>query len=508
MPYPTSDKTKQGFITIELILAFAILLINISGILILVNGGEGTTLRTKLHREALHISREKIEEARVLAELDFNLLNNKTQNIDIYLNELKVTDIDLFTKEIDSITSWHTTQKRKQETRLTTLITNPKAYTDKNTCSSILTGDWQNPEKTEYEFGKDLLKDTSSGFPITDIEAFNQKLYITVNNTSGNFPGTFFIFDISNPDSAPVLISPKNFDNSSVGEGLSALALDHRGYAYVSSGYTSASQNCVEAVNCAQLQVMDISQLTSPSVIRNFKLPSFTSGGKLTASTAISYSNNVVYLGTTRAGSSTAEFFSIDVRDPRNPQVLDSFKLGNGVNDILIKNNFAYIASPNTEELKILDISDPGNLLEVGGFNAPGGGGNNGNGKSLASLGNQIYFGRTLLNGDELYILDNSNPKTSLPVLGSRNINFFGVNSSVNGILVRDFLTFIITNGGLEILNTRTPNNTTPYTAPIILPPGTGAGLSGTALDCEGNHIFIASKNANNVSYLSIITAR
>ncbi len=152
--------------------------------------------------------------------------------------------------------------------------------------------------------------------------------------------------------------------------------------------------------------------------------------------------------------------------------------------------SYAYIASPHSNELIILDvITNPASPTLVGSYDAPGGGGNNGNGKSLYLVGNTLYFGRTLLSGNEFYILNNTNSETSLPVLGSKNILNGGNSSSVNGIIIRDYLAFLITNGEFQTFRIDDPTNITQYASPLTLPPGSGGGLQGTASDCgRKNH--------------------
>ncbi|MBP6883687.1 MAG: hypothetical protein KBC06_00415 [Candidatus Pacebacteria bacterium] len=508
--------SKQGFATLEILIAFAVVILCISAVVLVAFSNQSIALDSEASNEAISKAQAGLELARANSRLDFNLVNpsiaTEQSGSLAYTKNIDVTQIDLFTKKVTSIVSWQMAG-RTLSTMLTTLLTNKEAVAGGDTCSSVPVGDWTNPKIIPpggYEFGSDILNDTSSGFPITSIQAFNHKMYVTVNNSNGNNPGTFFILDISNPEQKPILLSPTSFDNSTVGEGLNAVAIDGNGYAYVANGYTSASANCVQNHNCAQLQVINIDIPANPVIVKNFKIPSITTGNKLAYGTSIFYRKGIVYLGLAKANNVSNEFYVIDVGgagsgNPTNPVIMDSAKIDNGINAIYVNGKYAYVASPNDEELKIFDVSRPEDIGEVGRFNAPGGGVNNGNGKSLYLVGDKLYLGRTLLNGDEFYILNNSSPESTLQSLGSKNIQNSGSNTSVNGIIVRDNLAFLITNKEFQIWNISNPSNITPYTNPITLPPG--SGQQGTASDCEGNYIFVGSKSSNNKGYISIITS-
>ena len=144
-------------------------------------------------------------------------------------------------------------------------------------------------------------------------------------------------------------------------------------------------------------------------------------------------------------------------------------------------------------------MSDPDSPVQVGSFNAPSGAGN---GKSLYLVGDKLYLGKTTGAGNDFHILNNTNPESSLPELGGRDMM-----TSVNGVLVRNFLAFLITsNGQFQTWRIDNPESITEYASPLILPPGSGGGLQGTATDCEGNYIYVGSQSSNVKGYISIIT--
>lgn len=512
----TGRKYNKGFVTLEILIAFAVLILCMGAVIMVVFGNQSIAVDLETNNEAISKAQALLEKARADSRFDFNLVNSTHQNPavgscppdyisdDIYCKKIDVTQTDLFTKKVTSTATWQT-GGRVLSTIFTTILTNPDAVNGGDTCSSELMGDWTNPQKTEYEFGADILSNTSSGFPITSVQSFEHKLYVTVSNQNGNNDETFFILDITDPTSTPQIIGKLDNSPGTISEGLNAVAVDGEKYAYVANAYDSSPQGCIENHNCAQLQVIDFSNSASPFIAKNLKISSFTTGNKLANGVSIFYKNGIVYLGLANA-TSGAEFYILDVGGlgvgtPTNPVILSNIEIGNGVNAIFVRNNYAYITSPNSQELKIFNITNLSSPVPAGNFNATTGAGN---GKSIILVGNKLYLGKTVPNaGNDFHILNNSNSNITLPELGGINSS-----SSINGIIVRNYLAFLITsNGQFQTWKIDNPSTITQYASPLTLPPGGGGSLQGTATDCEGNYMYVGSKNSNNKGYISVITS-
>lgn len=582
-------KINKGMATIELLVAFAILLINITSVLLLVQGGQSLSLDSETNQEALAKAQQQIEKAKSDGNLDFNLVYESSSIVeDIYTKKLDVqsgsyddpnTDMDerLFTKLVTSLVNWNVMANKPLQVKLSTLITNPEGIEGGDTCSSVLAGDWSEPEivtykykkqgsnynfdticrnglrddngsncENGYEFGTDILGDTSSGFPITSIQTFNHKMYVTANNTNGNNDSNFFILDISNtPDIKPVTSILGSLDNippsvNNALDGLNAVAIDNRGYAYVASAFDTAPANCTAGeADCAQLQVIKLNCIASecePEVVKNMKIPSVTTSGYLAHGTSIFYKKGIVYLGLVQADGYIDnsdpdnpitypgyEFVVIDVggnnpsNSPLNPEIIYEKKVHYKVNSILVKDDYAYVATPDglasndAKELWIFNVNDLDNITEAGSFDAQN---NQGHGKSMYIVGNKLYLGRTYMtkgNPDddyEFYILNNSNPESNLGDLGFENIYLGGDDNndstSVNGLLVRSNLAFLVTTEDFLTYDISNPFDITPYAQPLELP-GPG-GVQGTANDCEENYIYVGSDGSDDKGYISIIT--
>src|SRR3989344_5598463 len=488
-----SNVLQRGVSTLEILIAMALIILVISYVIPLSSQAQDSSVNTQTNQEALYKARDLLEEARAIANEDFNLVNPKSPSQDdIYTKSLEVEMVDLFIKKVSGYVTWNS----NTSVNLTTLITNPKSINGGNTCSSVLSGNWVSPSKVEYVLGADL--------PITSIKTFNKKMYVTVNNTSSNNANAFFVLDISNPMSPSLIAS---LDNAPVSSGLNDVAIDGNHYAYVANGYGAPFSTCSVEPSCSQLQVIDLNTM---SVVTNYKVPNITGDGGQGVGNKVFYKDVVVYLGLAKAGGSTGEFVIIDVgggskplASPLNPILISSYEIDSGVNDIFVKDKYVYVASPDDQELKILNTNDLTYPLLVGGFNAPDGGGSNGNGKSLKLVGNKLYLGRTLLSGYEFYILDNSNPATNhMPPLGFKDIKNGANSTSVNRIIIRDYLAFLITNEELQIWKINDPGSITQYANPLTLP----SSSQGTTADCEGNYIYVGSQGSDNKGYISIIT--
>ena len=526
-------RLARGSSTLEILIAMAVLTLALTAMILVFSSNQAVAVDTQTSDEALGYAEAQLEAARAAAGQDFALVNPKTASVTsgplTFSENLDVTQFDLFHKQATSTVSWQI-GGHSYSVVLSTLFTNPSAIHGGNTCGSVLSGDWTHPIMHSYALGADILNDTSSGFPVTSIQTFDKKLYATVDNTNGNNYDTFFILDIHDPANKPSVL--KRLDNAPVGRGLNAVAVDGSNYAYVANAYDANFFACRQANNCAQLQVIRVADPASASVVTNFKLPTSTppyvyatGGSDEAVGKSIAYDGHYVYLGLSTTGShgNGPGFHIIDVSNPLSPQWVGSWPVaspnfgnsGAPINSIVIRGHYAYLAHPKgltgapNEELTVVDISNPKNPQRVAGFDSATGIG--GNGKAVSIIGPTLYFGRTAtnINGQpdvkpEFFILNDYNP-TSIPAapLGSLSAS---TSESVNGLIIRDYLAFLIESDKLQTWRIDVPAHLSQYASDLILPPGQGGGQQGTASDCEGNYLFIGSQSSNDKGWISIVT--
>jgi hypothetical protein len=223
-------------------------------------------------------------------------------------------------------------------------------------------------------------------------------------------------------DSEPTIIGKLN-----TGPGLSSLTVVND-YAFV--GNTSIN---------GQLQIIDISSPAAPVLKKTFKLPGSYTDNTTIANT-LTYDSGKVYLGTQK--SQITELHIIDVSEVATPLELGSYEINAGINSLLVRDGLVYVASPATEEIKIIDASDPSSLYQLGNFDAPGG---SGNGKSLNAIDNTLALGRTV-GGQELYQLNLVDPlRPSL--LSARDLN-----TSINALAASPTWLFLGTTDAVKTL--------------------------------------------------------
>lgn len=512
------DTLNRGFSIIEILIAMAIGIIVISGV-VAGSGGFGTALRGyqstitggEIHAEALEKAQSALETAQALGRRDFNFVNPTaaTSSSGFYYTSVDVTVLpDFLTKLVTAQVSWRTGIATSSVT-LSTLVTNLENVQSPNTCDSALRGNWKSPQVSAPIPVADPASG-ASGNSVTDIAAFYKKLYITTDNAHKT-NADFYIFDISANAQSPIyLASLRTITNSA---GLAALAVSSSTagtYVYAASAYNANFVTCKTGPNCSQLQIINATNPASPTVAAHFALATSTPPYVLGApGKSIFYKDGYVYLGleTTSNGPS---FHIIDVRDSSNPVWVGSWPAstatfgssGAPINGIYVKGNYAYLLHPNgltgttNEQITVLDIRNPSSPQRVGSFFNSGGIG--GNGRAVFPVGDTLYFVRTKTSNahPEFYILNNADPTQ----LSANNTNppgrIFG--ETVNRVFVRSNLAFIISSSTLQTYDISNPARiATEAPAASWTIPSLGAS-SGNAADCEGNTVYIGSYRASD----------
>ncbi len=483
--------------TIEILIAFTILTLTLSAVDLVLVGHQSVAIDIQTNDEALSKARALLEKSRALARTDFNLVNtsSSTEKSDAvaYSKTLSVSSVGLFTKQATSTVSWKSTDGRILSVILSTLFTNPTGPKNGLSCSSVLTGNWSTPLiGAAVEVGSG-----NGGNPVTGVVAFNKKLYITTSNTSGH-NNDFYIYDLSDPRT-PMFIS--SIDANGLTPGLKSLAVSSttgKIYAYVANVFPPNFTTCSEGPNCSQVQVIDITNPASPTVVRNYKIPGVTGSGGQGVANSVLYKNGYLYVGLTKAGSG-GEFHIIDVgagalASPTHPIYKGSYTVGRGVNGVAIFGTMAYVTTDDTtQELIVLDITDPTVPVRMSIFN-PSGSTNFGQGYSIASVGTSVYLGRNYVsNAPEFYILDLSQPVTP-KVFSSLDIGISSSPQSVNDIVVRDTLVFLTTSGTFQVWNIVNPATPVLVRSVNI----SSMGISGTASGCEGNYLYLGAYKTTN----------
>jgi len=473
---------NRGFSIIEILIAMAIGIIAISGV-VAGSGGFGATLagnqstimNGQTNFEAVAKAQQLLEQMQALGRQDFNLMNpTATTSIDgfYYKSVDVVTQPDFLTKLVTTTISWLSDHNATSTTRFSTLVTNLENVNSPNTCNSVLSGDWTNPQTLSTTQADPLSKGGN------DADILGGRVYFIGDSLSVS-TDDLYIYDVANP-SAPFKLGSIN-----TGPGLKAVAVAITGgtiYAYVaneSNAVSTGQLQIVSAGNPAALSYTNYS-LTAAGVV--------TGSGNQAQGNALFYKDGYIYLGLTKTETGP-EFNIIDVHIPSSPMYKGGLSIGHDVNSIYVKGNYAYVASPDNEEMKVINVSNPTSPVQVSGANLPD---NSANGKSLGIVGDTLYLGRTIGSGSakELNMISISNSATNpLPSpFGTRDID-----GSVNALSVRGNYIFLATGETNKEFQIWDASNPVAMTLVASLPSPNND--DGTGMDCEGNLMYMTVYN-------------
>jgi len=507
----------------ELMVALAVLSLSMGAALVL-GIGQSSAQDSEAGREALNVALAVAYDTKAIGQSDFRALHASTSTYSVgsttYAVTTEVTQESFFTKSVRSIISWGASYARTLSIEIPFLVTDTEHAVGGNTCySEVDTDAWKTPsvQNSERDFSK-IVFDASTIYTLAAVDAYKDRLYVGAGGTSSKTNPTFFVFNIQNP-ATPAFIGSIDTSTSTI-SGIAAVRVaEHVGekktYAYVANNYGANFSTCSAYYNCAQLQIIDVTnpQTFTVASIKNYKVPGVT--GTQGAGKSLTYQGGYVYLGLAGTGNKGPEFHIVDVHDPEDPQFVGSYAVGSGVAAIVVRGPYAYVATDDlSKELIVLNISNKSAPQLAGSYNALSDVTNFGYGKSLDAVGKYIYLGRTFIsNAPEFQILDGANPSSiPPPPIGTRDTGPNSTNPfSLNGIMIRNTLAFLLlgsgTKGGsMQIVSIANPANTQGH-ATVALPSGNN-GTGGASFDCEGDIFYIVSNDVQKKGYLSVISTQ
>jgi uncharacterized protein (UPF0333 family) len=418
---------RAGQMTLEVLIALAVLTVAISAIVIVVMSNQYTASFSERQHQALRLAQQSIESARAFSQQNFDALSSSTTTNDIFHVVLSTQNVDDYTKRVTSTVSWNAFPGRTSSVYLEGLITNWRALPpdDGTGGGSNPTGDWQNP----FTAG---TVDLGAGNAGTDIAIKDSIVYMSAV-ASDNKKDDFFVVDVSN------INAPTTIGHLDTGYGLNAIAAIGT---YVFGAHDRTSK---------QLQVIDVSNPSSPRLMASTTL---SDNNQKTIS--IFAKGTFVYIGTQTATGKEFQIYS--VANPLNPQFVGAYEVGGNVNDIWVFNNRAYLAVGGIgTELIILDVSNPANPSLVSTFDCVNGCSESVTGQSVfAPTYNTVYLGTE----NQLVIL-NTSVITNITVKGK-----LSTNGGVIDLYARDTLAFLATNNSnqeLQIVSIADQTNPTMY---------------------------------------------
>lgn len=463
-------KQNKGVATLELLIAFTILVLNITAVALIINGGQSISVDSETNEEAIAKAESYLEDTRKMAKNDFSSVVSETTtemsgSLE-YTKILTILDLAQCKKQATSEVSWMLSSLRPQRIELTTLVTDIAGVLALGgDCDIEPLGEWDNPITA--------VSVSIGGGGATDIDARNNIVYLTSDPSAGP-KEDFFIYQF---DSDALVLT--ELSKIHVSGGLNNVdAIED--YAFTTNSETSN-----------HLMIFNTAVPASPTLVSSSSLPNMTVG----VARSIFYYDDFVYIGTQYLAcpaclpAQNNEFHIYDVSNPGALVWRGSYKVNHNINDIVVRGDYAYLAtSDNNGEVYIYDVSSPASITFEGLFNASG----NEDGEALYLLGDKLYVGRdrTPVGRQDFYILDISNP-SSPSELGSKNL---GLNSGavVKGVVVKGKLAFLGLDNptsGIQILNISNPASITNHPACTTL----NFSENSSAIDMDGDFIFTAN---------------
>lgn len=461
----------SGQALIELIIASAVFLTACGAVVSLVLTVRALVVDASQAAQASDYADEGIVIARTIRNLGWSQLtdgpvNNSgaflgfipyNSNLGAYNRTITVKSLTADEKLVSSTVTWPETTGRTGTITLSAILTD---WAD-TAPGNIVTGDWRTPIVVG---SADIQPSGNTG---VDVATSGNRAYLVSSQPSTSKPD-FSIFNITDP-SNPVPFST----NASMDLGVNNLhqvALGPSSYAYVVNNDTS---NQLIAVNAGDPS--NPIKTSSQNVNTQVKTLSVASDGQ--SLLLVGLDNN----------PNGAELYAYNVSggNDSNPQLESSLEIGAAINRMVIFNGRAYLATsaPNAP-LIIVDVTDPTHMTKLGQLTTadtePG---------LSVYVRNEanVYLGRATGGGDELSVVDATNPAAAT-IIGSANVG-----SSVGSLVVANHLAFLGTddaNNGLKIYDIGTPTAITRYdTTPLDLPQVVG-GLS-----FDNNHIYAALRS-------------
>lgn len=304
----------------------------------------------------------------------------------------------------------------------------------------------------------------------TDIEARNGIVYLTADSSVSS-ASDFYIFDAR--------ASPAQIVSSiNTGPGLSALT--------VAGPYVFAASK--SAIN--QLQVIDISNRQSPVLTVKIKLPPPLASSTMPFATSIYYDKGRIYLGTEKWDGN--EFSVFDVSNPAAPNYIGGYKVGSIVEDIFVNDGFAYIATPEINQMRVLNVADPSSISLVGTFTASGW--QTQEGKTLSFFEDRLALGRTVggfnvATNHEIFMFSTSSPL-------SKEFSH-DIAGGVYGILLRPPYVYLATHSlghEFQIWDTNLSNKVVDFSL----------GFNPASISCDVRTIYFSTGNSNGFSYIKL----
>lgn len=452
---------KSGLSTLELIIAFAILSLSLTAIVLVVWGNQSVGIDIETNTEAIQKGEKLLEDTRAQAHSNFaSVVSTTSSEISgslTYTKTLAVEDVTACKKQATSTVSWSTSPIRSQKVEFVSYLTDlAGALALGSDCPvSGPSSKWDNPQRfasDTFNPGKPYALDVLNRIAYLGVDR-SPYLYIA-STTYAVLGGTdgLIIGDSGTPYANSFALTDEVY-------ALDAVRDQATGKTYVYAAMASTTK---------QLSVIDVTDMYNPTLVTTRSLSSCVSGS-YPQGWRITYYGNKLYLLTRYTAGPELHIF--DVSTFTNPLEYGSgsckgFELGDTAEGIAAKDQviggvtrrFIYLPTDEIDkELRVFDVTNPLSISEVLAANQNLSGAQDG--ASVYIVGNKLYLGRQSASGADLFVYDISNPTLGLPLLGSKDIGTGVLAIRVAGKFA--FLATPKTNKEFQVWNIKDPANIT-----------------------------------------------
>ncbi len=441
-----SMNTQRAFLTVEVVIALAIFTVIMSGAVLVSFNGQTAGLDTALTKETVYQAQSFSQNDMQLASV-FSGFSALTSSVNAAAGYTRtVTNGAPCFKIVGTSFSTSTEKNRSLSAGILSGIASiDTAVAMGGGCDPFPPSDWDNPDS----FGSiDVGGSAGTGVEARWISGIRHAFL--VSNPSAANQEDFYVFNVADPE------NPTEDAKINTGAGLNDIAIEGK-YAFV---LQDDYQN--------QLQVIDISDPTGPFIETEVTLQDVD--GTYPEGRTIAYFDNTLYIGTwnNNIPATSPEFLIYDVSSPSAPAFLGSLNVGHSVNEIVVNDSYAYLATTDDAgELTIVDITSPSIPTVVGKYDAPW----SGNDAESVSLSNSVvYLGREKASSGDYDFLSVDVSDPAIPVLlGKLRFEMNGANAVVSGIVTQGKYAFVgttDTNDEFRVLDVSDPSNPAPYGCP------------------------------------------
>lgn len=382
----------HGFSVVEVLLAVSIFALIVTALFgAYFYGQEASVLAGNRTRAAI-FAEEGLEATRNIRDAGFVNLTDGTHGLSIAGNQwtfsgssdtsgiftrsIAVSSLDSHRKQVASTVTW---QQNPQRIGTISLVAELTEWL------RSVSGKWASVS----EKGNANLSNAIAGIKIAVSGSY---AYVIRNEGSAD---NFLVIDVSNISSPSVTAT---IDLSGTPSNIAVSG----NYAYVSS-----------SDNSEELQVVNISNPTSPSLVGLFNAVGNADGEGIAIVGAYAY--------LVRASSPNEEFVIVNISNPVAPSLVGSLDLGAAGNEVAILGSTAFIASSdNSRELIAVNIATPSLPLIIGSLDISG----NANANTIVAFGSTALLGV----GSMVYSVNVSVP--SIPLM----LGFYDTGGVVNDI--------------------------------------------------------------------------